>query len=189
MFLRLLLLSGLVFHKILWEVTRQRAGQPTPASPASPGFARRTVKLLKVVSLGSLVLQTLALNVLPISNRRTPLQKVGVGMYILGLAVAVLGRLQLGANWSNLEDSQVLPRQRLVRNGIYAYLRHPIYAGDLLLLSGLELALNSWLVLGVIFPLLVVLKRAKAEESALAQAFEDYREYSRSTKRYIPFVI
>jgi protein-S-isoprenylcysteine O-methyltransferase Ste14 len=109
-------------------------------------------------------------------------------MYAAGLGVAMLGRLQLGRNWANIEDAQVLPDQQVVQSGVYRYVRHPIYAGDLLMLTGLQLALNSWLVLAVLLPFGVVLKRTAAEEGLLVERFPEYSQYQQRTKRLIPFV-
>ena len=74
-------------------------------------------------------------------------------------------------------------------NGIYGIVRHPIYTGDVLLLLGLELALNSWLVLGVIAVILVVIKQSLAEETLLSERLSGYREYCVKTKMFIPYLL
>jgi protein-S-isoprenylcysteine O-methyltransferase Ste14 len=110
-------------------------------------------------------------------------------LYGVGLGMAILARVQLGRNWANVEDAQALPGQALVTNGIYRYVRHPIYAGDALLLIGLELALNSWLVVLMCVPVLIFVKQALSEEALLAQAFPGYAAYTKQSKRFIPFVV
>jgi protein-S-isoprenylcysteine O-methyltransferase Ste14 len=95
----------------------------------------------------------------------------------------------LGKNWVDLEDYQVLPEQLLVTEGIYRYVRHPIYTGDVLLLVGLELALNSWLVVAVLIPLAVFVRQALAEEALLSRVFPEYAAYCQRTKRFIPFLV
>jgi protein-S-isoprenylcysteine O-methyltransferase Ste14 len=110
-------------------------------------------------------------------------------LYSLGLSIAVIGRVQLGKNWVNLEDYQILSSQKLVDTGIYNYIRHPIYAGDILLLIGLELALNSWLVLGIFALIPYIFRQVKAEESLLLNTFPDYDAYQKNTKMFIPFLI
>ena len=72
---------------------------------------------------------------------------------------------------------------------IYRYVRHPIYSGDLMLLAGLELALNSWLVFLMILPLVVVVRNVQREEAQLSDAFSGYSTYTRQSKRFIPFVV
>lgn len=187
--MRLFLVSGMVFHKLLWEVMKDRRSSPAPGQPVSMGALKRAVKLLKGAALAFLVVQTLFLHLFPISRRPVRLKAIGIGIYLLGLATAVAGRVQLGRNWANLEDFQVKSKQSLVRHGIYGYIRHPIYTGDLLLLTGLQLALNSWLVLAVTVPLLTIAKQASAEEEILSEAFEEYDDYRRKTKKFIPFIV
>jgi protein-S-isoprenylcysteine O-methyltransferase Ste14 len=76
----------------------------------------------------------------------------------------------------------------LITRSIYLYIRHPIYSSDMLLLLGLDLALNSWLVLAAAIPFLVLIRQALAEEALLSQAFPTYSGYCGRTKRFIPFV-
>jgi protein-S-isoprenylcysteine O-methyltransferase Ste14 len=135
------------------------------------------------------VLQTLFLDVLPITEDAYGLRILGTVLYFVGLGTAVLGRVQLGKNWIDLEEYQVLTRQSVTTTGIYRYIRHPIYSGDILLLIGLELALNSWLVIAVLFIIPIVVRQVLVEEAILAKAFPQYRDYVLSTRRFIPFVV
>lgn len=135
-----------------------------------------------------LVFQTLFLDLLPISDYSIFLRNIGITIFFLGLGVSIFGRLQLGKNWSVLEDYQILPEQIHVKTGIYRYIRHPIYAGDILLLLGLEIALNSWLVLGVFIIVLFVVRQVIKEEALLLRTFEGYDTYCTETKKFIPFV-
>jgi protein-S-isoprenylcysteine O-methyltransferase Ste14 len=186
--LRIVLLGGLVLHKLVWEALK-RGGPPRPPAGPVPA-ALRLVKLAKAGVLGLLLVQAAVVApVVPILPDPAPLRPAGLALYLVGLATAVAGRLQLGRSWANLEDYAVLPDQRLVTHGLYGYIRHPIYAGDLLLLAGLELALNSWLVVGVLAIAAVVWRQAAAEERVLAGSFPGYEDYRRRTKRFIPFVV
>ena len=186
---RSILFLGLILHKLLWEVLKRRGRDSGVRQQSSKGPGRRLIKFVKGIVLVFLAFQTLFLDLFPISDQPTPLRTIGTAIYIVGLATAMIGRLQLGKNWVDLEDYQLLPEQSLVTNGLYRYIRHPIYTGDILLLVGLELALNSWLVLGVFIPLLVAIRQALAEEALLSQAFHDYDAYCKRTKRFIPFII
>jgi protein-S-isoprenylcysteine O-methyltransferase Ste14 len=179
----------MVLHKLLWEVMKRGDGAPKQSDERPAAGQLSPVKLAKMGVLGFLLLQTLALNVLPISARPRSLRIVGLMVYLSGLTVAIAGRLGLGNNWVDLEDSKVLPEHAVVSTGVYRYIRHPIYTGDLLLLTGLQLALNSWLVLGVLAPLLVVFRRAVVEERQLVDELPGYAGYQARTKRFIPFVV
>lgn len=185
---RIALLLGLVIHKLLWEALKPtQSGQRGPSLVIS--LPKRAVKGVKVAALGGIILQTLFLNVFPIFRRPKSLRVIGMAIYLVGLAMAIAGRLQLGKNWANIEDYQVTTEQQLVRNGLYGYVRHPIYAGDILMLMGLELTLNSWLVLASLVPLLVVFRQSKVEEALLALRYPDYHEYRVHTKRFVPFIV
>jgi len=188
-FLRLYLLTGLIVHKLVWQVTKRRtAGSASPATSDTTAFAD-LAKAGKATIVILLVAQTLGLQIAPIMSEPHRLQVVGVVIYTLGLAVAILGRLQLGDNWSDIEAARIRPQHAVVSAGVYRYIRHPIYAGDLLSLVGFELALNSWLVLGVAFLLPVVVDRALREERMLAAALPDYVAYCTRTKRFVPYVV
>ena len=179
------LFFGLILHKVVWEVLRKK-GKEKPVEIKS--FSLTAVKTVKVGILLGILVQIWLPDVLPISAEPFLLQVIGVAIYTVGLLTAIAARFQLGDNWANIETGQVLSRQSIVANGIYAYVRHPIYIGDLLLLLGLELALNSWLVLGVLILVPVVMFKAVKEEHMLAGELPGYDAYCQRSKRFIPFV-
>ncbi|MGB7208311.1 MAG: isoprenylcysteine carboxylmethyltransferase family protein [Pyrinomonadaceae bacterium] len=179
------LFFGLILHKVVWEVLR-RKGKEKPVEIKS--FSLSAVKAVKVGILLGILLQIWLPNVLPISARPFLLQVCGVAIYTIGLLTAIAARFQLGDNWANIETGQVLSRQEIVAKGVYAYVRHPIYIGDLLLLLGLELAVNSWLVLGVLILAPIVMLKAIKEERMLAGELPGYDAYCERSKRFIPFV-
>ncbi|MGH9673000.1 MAG: methyltransferase family protein, partial [Bryobacteraceae bacterium] len=182
--LRLYLLAGLVLHKAIWELLRPRgAGTHQP-----PTAIARLLKAVKIAVLAGLVVQTLAPDILPISTEPARMRIIGAALFTAGLALAVAGRLQLGGQWRDLEDSPSEGLTRVVDHGVYGYLRHPIYSGDLLLLFGFELACNSWLILGVMAMTPFVIWRAMQEETILATKIAGYRDYCRRTKRFVPYL-
>ncbi len=80
--------------------------------------------------------------------------------------------------------------QKVVDTGVYAWVRHPMYFGALLLIIGTPLALGSWytLLLTPVF-LAVLYFRIKSEEEVLVRDLAGYAEYrSRVRYRLIPFV-
>jgi protein-S-isoprenylcysteine O-methyltransferase Ste14 len=161
-----------------------------PGGATLPKMNLKTLlKAGKVAFLLLLVVQTLFLDLFPITANDIPVRAAGVILYVIGLATAISGRIQLGRNWANLEDYQVISGQSLVQSGLYQFIRHPIYIGDALLVAGLELALNSWLFIATIPLLYIVFRQAVAEEKILHAAFPGYREYQKKTKMFIPFVI
>jgi protein-S-isoprenylcysteine O-methyltransferase Ste14 len=188
--LKIYLLAGLVFHKALWEILKRRHGGADTASDAATSPVTRLIKLVKLMILAAILVQTiLPTDILPISTDPAALRLTGLVIFTLGLLTAVAARIQLGSNWSDIEEGKIADRHAVVASGIYRYIRHPIYTGDILLLLGLQLSLNSWLVLGLLLLVPVVAIQAIKEEQKLKTALPDYAEYIRNTKRFIPFVV
>jgi len=187
--LKIYLLSGLVFHKVLWETMKRGQHGEQPASTSVPPLTR-LVKLVKLLILAAIVAQTvLPMDILPIAADPAAIRMTGLVIFTLGLLTAVAARIQLGSNWSDIEEGKIADRHAVVSSGIYRYIRHPIYTGDILLLLGLELCLNSWLVLGLALLVPVVAMQAIKEEQKLVNALPDYAAYIRRTKRFIPFLV
>jgi len=184
--LRLLLLLGMVLHKGVWEVLKRRNPlQPKPR--VTPALA--VIKGAKIIALAGLGVQTVVPAVLPILSEPMILRLAGSLLFAAGLVLAVTARLQLGRQWSDIECGSVGADPKIVESGVYRFIRHPIYTGDLLLVAGLELALNSWLVLAIIPLALAVFLKARSEEQALARRLSGYHEYQSRTKRFVPFLI
>jgi protein-S-isoprenylcysteine O-methyltransferase Ste14 len=181
--LRLYLFAGLVAHKAVWELLKRRGGAPKKVP-----LGVKLIKSVKILILAGILAQTLLPDVLPLASDPGPLRAAGAALFSFGLAIAVLGRVQLGDNWLDIESAAVKRKQAVVSRGVYGYVRHPIYVGDLILLIGLELALNSWLVLAAALLAPVVLRQAMKEESVLLRSLPGYDDYCRRTKRFIPFV-
>lgn len=184
--LKLYLLAGLIAHKAVWEYLRVRSGTK-PVENRTAGIS--LVKAVKILILLGIIVQTLLPDVFPILSEPFWIRAVGTAVFTVGLAVAILGRVQLGDNWANIETGQVLEKQQVVSRGLYGYVRHPIYTGDVLLLLGLELALNSWLVLGILLLAPAVFFKAVKEEEMLVRELPGYDSYRARTKRFVPYLI
>jgi protein-S-isoprenylcysteine O-methyltransferase Ste14 len=78
----------------------------------------------------------------------------------------------------------------VIRRGPYRLIRHPMYAAVLLfiwtaILSHLR---PVTLAIGIVVTVIVLL-RVIAEERVLRANYPDYREYARSTRALIPFLV
>ena len=186
--LRIYLLTGLIVHKVVWELLKRSVATVDILRPR-PSLIVRLVKAVKIAILLGIVLQTISPEIFPISSDPFALRVVGVVVFTSGLLIAILSRIHLGRNWSDIESAQVLNTQSVVSKGIYAYVRHPIYLGDILLLIGLQLCLNSWLVLAAALLAPVVFWKAVQEEKMLVNDLPGYRVYCAQTKRFIPFIV
>ena len=78
--------------------------------------------------------------------------------------------------------------QRVVMTGPYAWVRHPMYSGALVMLIGTPPALGSWLGLLAFLPIAVaVVWRLLDEERFLSKNLSGYAEYlSKVRWRLIP---
>jgi protein-S-isoprenylcysteine O-methyltransferase Ste14 len=80
--------------------------------------------------------------------------------------------------------------QKLASRGLYRLVRHPMYAGNLILMLGIPLALGSYWGLLLIIPgVLVLVFRILDEEKMLTQELGGYREYTQRVRyRLLPHV-
>lgn len=118
------------------------------------------------------------------------IQLVGVLFVALGVWVSISARKELGSNWSACYDYQVKNKQELVTSGAYKYIRHPIYAGILLMLIGGELVVSSYLLFVALLFTLGAYAQGKKEEKLLESHFgKAYAEYKKKTKMLIPFLL
>jgi len=81
-------------------------------------------------------------------------------------------------------------RQPVVSTGPYAYVRHPMYSGALLLLVAMPLALGSWWSVLLVVPFFPVLVwRILDEEDFLRKDLPGYAEYMQGVRyRLVPQV-
>jgi len=75
-------------------------------------------------------------------------------------------------------------------SGPYRIVRHPGYAGNILALPGIVLALSSvWTIIPVIVALIITVIRTTLEDRTLQDELPGYRDYARSVRyRLIPAV-
>jgi protein-S-isoprenylcysteine O-methyltransferase Ste14 len=85
----------------------------------------------------------------------------------------------------------ILEEHNLVTTGPYCYLRHPAYAGTLITVTGIGLAMGNWIsVLAITGCMLMAyVGRIGFEEKAMRARFGDqFDEYCRRTWAVVPFV-
>jgi len=188
-FLRIYLFVGLAAHKIVWEVMKRRQGQPSTEKQTIRPVSVRFLKAAKIAVTLGLFAQIFVPDVLPITSDPFILRAVGAILFTLGLLTAVVARMQLGRSWSDIEVGKIGQDHVLVKNGLYHYVRHPIYTGDLGMLIGVELCLNSWLVVAVVGIAMPTIYQTLREERRLVKTVAGYDAYCEQTKRFIPFII
>jgi protein-S-isoprenylcysteine O-methyltransferase Ste14 len=111
----------------------------------------------------------------------------GLGLVAAGAAIRYLAVAELGDSFRTTVE--VDDGQAVVSTGPYRLIRHPSYAGLLLIATGFGLTSHAWpgLVMCVLFPLSAMLQRIHVEETELVEVIGDpYRAYRTRTKRLIP---
>ena len=122
-------------------------------------------------------------------NPFSPLHIISWILLILSIYVVIAGFTLLkrkGKPDSNFENTSVL-----VKAGIYGYIRHPLYCSIFLLGTAVMLKDpgSAQIVLGII-NLIAIYFTAKIEEREMITKFgDDYREYMKETKMFIPFIV
>lgn len=110
---------------------------------------------------------------------------IGVFLTLSALILFVSAKLTLGEQYSPCFDSY-LPNE-LISTGIYKYIRHPIYTANFFIFFGLFLATGSlWLLANCLIIVWYALISAHAEEKHLREKFPQYKEYMKTTWRFLP---
>ncbi len=114
---------------------------------------------------------------------------IGISLYILGGIISLFSRIQLGkygGGYLVIEEDH-----KLITNGIYNKIRHPMYSGGLIAVVGAGLVFRTIFALFSCFILyfFVFRQRIIVEERLLIEEFgEEYKNYMKKTKRLIPFI-
>lgn len=137
-----------------------------------------------------IVLQLLGVSILPMP-KNSLVQYLGFAIVLLAMWISFQSRRDLGHNWVHAGEYQIKPRQSLTTQGIYAYIRHPIYLSFTLSYIGGELVAQSWLFLSFFAFFLTSYYQAKQEEKNFlkSQFGAEYKQYMTHTKMLIPFVL
>jgi protein-S-isoprenylcysteine O-methyltransferase Ste14 len=103
----------------------------------------------------------------------------------LGIAMVVIAQNGYAASTVRVETGQ-----QLVSSGVYSFIRHPMYVGNLAMMFGIPLALGSyWGLVFVIPSVAVIVFRILDEEKLLTEELAGYREYAQRVRyRLMPNV-
>ena len=120
-------------------------------------------------------------------NRVDPAWIRGLGAVVMAAGVLVMAwsARSLGRNLT--PGIEPLPGAELVTTGAYAHVRHPIYAGVVLLLAGYTLVWSNWTLalLAGFIALQYFQAKARAEERWLMERFPAYQAYMRRVPRRV----
>jgi len=112
-----------------------------------------------------------------------------LGWILLVVAGAIIWHVMMIntylSSWARIQDDR---RQKVVQDGIYGYLRHPMYLGCMICFLGIPLVLCSWWsMIPSIIIIGLFIYRTHREDQMLMNGLDGYVEYSKKVKyRIIP---
>ena len=112
---------------------------------------------------------------------------VGLLAYLGSFVLRTVAIRTLREFWSL--QIEIRSEHRLIREGVYSWLRHPNYAAILLEVLSIPLVVNAWVTLALALATFVpmLLYRTHCEEAALVEKFgERYRAYQREVGKLVP---
>jgi len=84
---------------------------------------------------------------------------------------------------------QVGPEKRIIKTGIYKYIRHPIYLSAMILGTSLILLFSFKLTIYLLpILLLSIIFKIETEDKYLLNKYKEYKIYSKNSKKIIPLV-
>lgn len=114
---------------------------------------------------------------------------IGTILVISGLIIRVKSILLLKQQFTYTVAE--IENHELIETGLYKFIRHPGYLGQLIIFLGISASLSNWLsiVLMMIPTLIGYIYRIKTEEKFMIEHMgTKYTNYQKKTKRLIPMI-
>ncbi len=111
----------------------------------------------------------------------------GAALFVIAMWLLWRSHADLGKNWTPAVEH--LQGQRLVTEGVYHRIRHPMYAAHWLWSIAQLLLLHNWVagLASVVCFIPFTWLRVTAEEKMMLESFgEEYRVYMQRTGRFLP---
>jgi protein-S-isoprenylcysteine O-methyltransferase Ste14 len=177
-----------------WYVIRlphARRSRRTPVARSDRGRREIALLLISLTGLGILPLLYVATGFPRFADYdfRPAQSLLGVAVAVAALAMFYLTHRALGRNWS--VSLEVRQSHKLVTEGVYRHVRHPMYTAFWLWAAAQALLLPNWVagLAGLIgFGTLYVF-RVGLEERLMIDTFgEEYRAYMARSARLVPWI-
>lgn len=187
-YLSIFAVASALITAYLWKYDRKLLESRVKAGPrAEVEKSQKLIQLFaSLVFIGTLVLPSL--------DRRYLWSHVPLVFVIVGGALVTFGFLAVfivyKENTFTSATIEVAPNQRVISTGPYGVVRHPMYAGALVMLFATPLALGSWWGLVMFIPMtLVIVLRLLDEERFLQKSLPGYTEYCERIRfRLVPHI-
>lgn len=104
---------------------------------------------------------------------------------LFGFLIIAIAVLQLNTSLSPFPSPK--SHTKLVKTGLFKFIRHPIYTGILISIFSISFWLGSGYRLLVCLSILILFYfKSKYEEEKLAEQFTEYKTYQSKTGRFLP---
>lgn len=111
----------------------------------------------------------------------------GVALLLIASVCGLAGTISLGRNLTPFPKPTA--NAKLVRTGIYALIRHPLYMAVFCGSVGWALVWQSWPALLAGLALAPLFDgKARREEQWLQEQFPEYSDYKRRVRRFVPWI-
>jgi len=114
---------------------------------------------------------------------------IGLSVCVAGAVIACWSRFLLGRNWAI--SVQLKQEHELIVAGPYAYVRHPIYTGLLMMFAGNAIIVGDYRgILAVMIVFVSFWYKLRKEEIWLGNLFgEKYNNYKKNTHALFPWIL
>jgi len=112
---------------------------------------------------------------------------IGWFFVVLGIIIGIVALIQNPPSNINIRPD-IKPNCKLITHGIYKYIRHPMYLSVILTMFGVlffHFSLFEIIIYIILFINMII--KMLYEEKLWCNS-KDYQEYSKKTKRIIPFI-
>ncbi len=190
-----------MLYLILWKVKQinqiKHSGIDPKVIAASTSnvqkYMNQLTKTLMAYTLIIVVLHSLPIQFGSLFSRVEAMSSVlfdivGYLTGLAGLSICLYAQVKMGSSWRVGIDEKI--KTDLITTGLYKYIRNPTYLGLFMLNIGVWLIWPTWTIFlfNIIFILFLDIQ-VRCEEDYLHSVHGDeYDEYKKRTKRYIPFI-
>ncbi len=182
---------GLVVGWYIIRFPYARRARRTPITYSARGARENVLLVTSLIGIGLLPMLYAATGFPQFAEYRfSPLQAwLGCFIALASLLIFRITHHALGRHWSISLD--VRHEHVLVTDGVYAYVRHPMYLAFWLWAAAQALLLSNWIAgcAGLLGFGILFFGRVAREERMMLESFgNEYRAYMSRTYRVIPFV-
>lgn len=152
-------------------------------------FLQKIPPNISALILILIIIGIFGIGTLQLENESSVIRIIGLGLFALFSGLQVTAYRSLGNSYA--PDIVILKDHKLHTKGVYRFVRHPQYLGQILSDLGAGIALLSYLVVPLVLfvELPLFLMRAVMEEKLLEKHFkEDFLAYKKKSGFIFPFI-